>query len=539
MKNLLILLIVSAALFITSCSDDIGTNSSERDVLDIKQELYDDGDLFESNLLSDYSNIVVGDISTFEGISLQVFAAVQENFSDAKIISIQEFLEDDEHYSVLLTSEEELVIFNTGHVLANATEEKVISVDEIIAGELPLNVLLRLFDAHKGKVIEEVTVLSSNLFEIDFKNGQSVEIDAKGTQKSHSSDDDGDDDGTTINSADLPAAILDYLAQNYPNENIIEAEVYVNGYEVELANGLKLEFDLNGNFIEVSGNNGGQNDDNTGEGDDEDIDPAALPQAILDYIAQNYPNETIVKAEVDPVEYEVTLSNGLKLEFDLEGNFKEISGHSDDDDEENEDNDDDEQIDPQTLPQVVLDYVANEYPSETIVRAELDMNGYDVILSNGLKLEFDTDGNFIEVSGGVGDDDDDDDGDEDGEDDQDINPNDLPQAALDFISNVCPNESIVQAEFYLMQEIYEVTLSNGLEFEFDKDGNFIDISGSDCDEISNSSLPQNIADYINNEFDSSIDKVKQCDYGYRVDLNDDTRIYFKSNGDVIFVGIDD
>ena len=38
---------------------------------------------------------------------------------------------------------------------------------------------------------------------------------------------------------------------------------------------------------------------------------------------------------------------------------------------------------------------------------------------------------------------------------------------------------------------------------------------------------------------AAIDKVKQCDWGYRIDLEDDTRIYIKFNGDIIWSGQDD
>lgn len=56
------------------------------------------------------------------------------------------------------------------------------------------------------------------------------------------------------------------------------------------------------------------------------ISPSSLPEAITAYISANYPNTTIVKVEKYANEYEVKLSNGIKLEFNLDGSFKEISG---------------------------------------------------------------------------------------------------------------------------------------------------------------------------------------------------------------------
>ncbi len=59
------------------------------------------------------------------------------------------------------------------------------------------------------------------------------------------------EDDEYVNVSELPAAILDYLSTNYPNIAIDEAELEDGIYEVELVNGLELEFDINGNFLSV------------------------------------------------------------------------------------------------------------------------------------------------------------------------------------------------------------------------------------------------------------------------------------------------
>ena len=64
-------------------------------------------------------------------------------------------------------------------------------------------------------------------------------------------DDDEYDDDEYLNTSDLPTAILDYLSTNYPNIAIDEAELEDGIYEIELINGLELEFDINGNFLSV------------------------------------------------------------------------------------------------------------------------------------------------------------------------------------------------------------------------------------------------------------------------------------------------
>lgn len=139
-------------------------------------------------------------------------------------------------------------------------------------------------------------------FEIYLSNGLELYFDRNGNFLY------ADDDDQGLDPASLPQAILSYIAQNYPNAQIIEAERYPNHYEIYLDSGIELYFDLNGNFLGK-------------EVDDQIIDPADLPTVIISYIQQNYPNRSIVAAEIDDNMYEVELNNDLELYFDLNGNF--------------------------------------------------------------------------------------------------------------------------------------------------------------------------------------------------------------------------
>ena len=66
--------------------------------------------------------------------------------------------------------------------------------------------------------------------------------------------------------------------------------------------------------------------------------------------------------------------------------------------DEDNSNDESQYIDPADLPQVILDYIISNYPDETIIEAEIDSDGnYEVSLSNGYELYFDKDGNFIRL----------------------------------------------------------------------------------------------------------------------------------------------
>ncbi len=202
-----------------------------------------------------------------------------------------------------------------------------------------------------------------------------------------------------INSAALPQAVLNYISTNYPDNTIKEAEVEDNNsYEVELNNGTELIFDQQGNFL-------GIDDDDDDDFGDEDIAPGDLPADVLDFIATYFPGTTIEEAERENNgNYEIELSNDVEIIFDADGTFL---GRADDDDNDDKDDDD---IEVSELPQVILDYIATNYPNNTIIEAEReDDNAFEVTLNNGVELEFDPDGTFLDAEDHNGDDDDNDD----------------------------------------------------------------------------------------------------------------------------------
>ena len=50
----------------------------------------------------------------------------------------------------------------------------------------------------------------------------------------------------------------------------------------------------------------------------------ALPQRIADYIRKNFPDNTVISVDKDTREYELKLNNDLELKFDRNGNFKKF-----------------------------------------------------------------------------------------------------------------------------------------------------------------------------------------------------------------------
>ena len=109
-----------------------------------------------------------------------------------------------------------------------------------------------------------------------------------------------------INVNELPAKAQTLLSKHFKGQKVmlatIESGVVSRSYDVVLRNGTKLEFDKKGNLTEIDCKQG--------------IVPSQLiPQAIKNYLKENYRGETVRKIELNKKEYEVELTNGIDLTF--------------------------------------------------------------------------------------------------------------------------------------------------------------------------------------------------------------------------------
>lgn len=114
----------------------------------------------------------------------------------------------------------------------------------------------------------------------------------------------GNDKPISVNA--LPTKAQTLLNNHFNGQKVmlatIESGVISRSYDVVLQNGTKLEFDKKGNLTEIDCKQG--------------IVPAQLiPQAIKNYLNDNYAGQSVKKIEINKNEYEVELTNGLDLTF--------------------------------------------------------------------------------------------------------------------------------------------------------------------------------------------------------------------------------
>ena len=114
----------------------------------------------------------------------------------------------------------------------------------------------------------------------------------------------GNDKPISVNA--LPAKAQTLLSQHFNGQKVmlatIESGVVSRSYDVVLQNGTKLEFDKKGNLTEIDCKQG-------------KVPVKLIPQAIRNYLMENYPAQAVKKLEMNKNEYEVELVNGLDLTF--------------------------------------------------------------------------------------------------------------------------------------------------------------------------------------------------------------------------------
>lgn len=114
------------------------------------------------------------------------------------------------------------------------------------------------------------------------------------------------DNDKIISKEQLPAAAQTFISDYFSGLEISyvksERELSGRNYEVTFVNGDKLEFDGNGNWVEVDCRYS-------------TVPAQLIPERISKYVSAHYPNAKILKYDRDDRRHEVKLSNRMELTF--------------------------------------------------------------------------------------------------------------------------------------------------------------------------------------------------------------------------------
>lgn len=122
--------------------------------------------------------------------------------------------------------------------------------------------------------------------------------------------------------------------------------------------------------------------------DDKQISFAELPAKAQQFIQTHYPNSEVTFATMDrdiySTDYDVRLSCGTKIEFDGDGEWTEVDCHR-------------QAVAKAIVPEQIESYVANNYPSQAVCEIQRGHRGWDVKLTSGLELEFDSSFRLMDI----------------------------------------------------------------------------------------------------------------------------------------------
>lgn len=108
----------------------------------------------------------------------------------------------------------------------------------------------------------------------------------------------------------------------------------------------------------------------------------ALPQKSRAFINSTFPGVQIWKVERDGGKFEVKLSNGVDIDFYMNGDWKDIDGGW-------------VTIPFSVLPAAVANTVKQTYPQAAIIEAEKEWGNYKIKLNNFMELYITANGQLI------------------------------------------------------------------------------------------------------------------------------------------------
>ncbi len=125
---------------------------------------------------------------------------------------------------------------------------------------------------------------------------------------------DDDDNDNVITYEELPTLAKTFITTHFPDQAKDQVKKDNDSYDVYLS-GYEIEFNLNGEWDSVDGKRGTQRNP---------IPQSILnllPNGILLYVAETYPNITILEVDKEINGYEITLNNDVELKFNKDGGF--------------------------------------------------------------------------------------------------------------------------------------------------------------------------------------------------------------------------
>ncbi|MFS0490579.1 PepSY-like domain-containing protein [Leadbetterella byssophila] len=95
------------------------------------------------------------------------------------------------------------------------------------------------------KILKETEDYLETIYQVTFQGKLKIKFDKNGNWKEV------DGHRKPIPTRFIPEKILTYIKKSFPNNEVVKIEKEKRKYEVEISNGLELEFDRDGNFLRI------------------------------------------------------------------------------------------------------------------------------------------------------------------------------------------------------------------------------------------------------------------------------------------------
>ena len=119
---------------------------------------------------------------------------------------------------------------------------------------------------------------------------------------------------TIVTNQDIPSEVKSYISTHFPDQTIAQVIKDKDGfnltYDIILSDLTKLEFNRKKEIIDLESQT--------------ELPASVIPAKISQYVTENYSGQAIKGWELEEKYQQVELSNGLDLEFKMNGDFSRI-----------------------------------------------------------------------------------------------------------------------------------------------------------------------------------------------------------------------
>lgn len=123
-------------------------------------------------------------------------------------------------------------------------------------------------------------------------------------------------------------------------------------------------------------------------GDDKPIKVNELPATAQEFISTHFSNTQVMLTTVDKelfdTSYKVVFENSAQVEFDKDGEWKEIEYRTGN-------------VPASIIPEEIKAYIHTHFPNTDVKGIDRDKHDYEVKLSSGIDLKFDREFNLIDM----------------------------------------------------------------------------------------------------------------------------------------------